>query len=90
MTRVSQIKPLCWQTSLCDRIIPTLATRYMIVYDLSTISSTESLEYFENLSLHWVFLKIKIMLVKGFSFIGPMFAAKSHAVIHVNEYITSI
>ena len=90
MTRVSQVKPLCWQTSLCDRIIPTLATRYMIVYNLSTISSTESLEYFESLSYHRVFLKIKIMLVKGFSFMGPKFAAKSPARIHVNEYITSI
>ena len=49
-TRVSQVKPLCWQTSLCDRIIHTLATTYMIVYNLSTINSTESLEYFESLS----------------------------------------
>ena len=30
MTRVSQVKPLCWQTSLCDRIIHTLATMYII------------------------------------------------------------
>ena len=74
---VSQVKPLCWQTSLCDRIIHTPATRHMIVYYLSTIHSTESLEYFESLSYHRVFLKIKIMLVKGFSFIGPMLAAKS-------------
>ena len=50
MARVSQVKPLCWQTSLCDRIIHTLATMYMIVYNLSTINSTESLEYFESLS----------------------------------------
>ena len=50
VTRVSQVKPLCWQTSLCDRIIHTLATTYMIVYNLSTINSTESLEYFESLS----------------------------------------
>ena len=47
---VSQVKPLCWQTSLCDRIIHTLATMYMIIYNLSTINSTESLEYFESLS----------------------------------------
>ena len=47
---VSQVKPLCWQTSLCDRIIHALATMYMIVYNLSTINSTESLEYFESLS----------------------------------------
>ena len=63
---VSQVKPLCWQTSLCDRIIHTLATTYMIVYNLSTINRTESLEYFESLSQYRVFLKIKIMLVKGF------------------------
>ena len=50
VTRVSQVKPLCWPTSLCDRIIHTLATTYMIVYNLSTINSTESLEYFESLS----------------------------------------
>ena len=50
VTRVSQVKPLCWQTSLCDRIIHTLATTYMIVYNLSIINSTESLEYFESLS----------------------------------------
>ena len=50
VARVSQVKPLCWQTSLCDRIIHTLATTYMIVYYLSTINSTESLEYFESLS----------------------------------------
>ena len=41
VTRVSQVKPLCWQTSLCDRIIHTLATTYMIVYNLPTIKSTE-------------------------------------------------
>ena len=39
---------------------------HMIVYNLSTINSTESLEYFESLSLYRAFLKIKIMLVKGF------------------------
>ena len=70
MTRVSQVKPLCWQTSLCDRIIHTLATMYMIVHTLSTINSTESLEYFESLSYHRVFLKIKIMLVKVFHLLG--------------------
>ena len=70
MTRVSQVKPLCWQTSLWDRIIHTLTTMYMIVYNLSTINSTESLEYFESLSYHRVFLKIKIMLVKVFHLLG--------------------
>ena len=28
---VSQVKPLCWQTSFCDRIIHTPATTHMIV-----------------------------------------------------------
>ena len=50
MTRVSQVKPLCWQTSLCDRIIHTPATTHVIVYYLSTINRTESLEYFESLN----------------------------------------
>ena len=50
MTKVLVQKPLCWQTSLCDRIIHTLATTYMIVYNPSTINSTESLEHFESLS----------------------------------------
>ena len=47
---MSQLKPLCWQSSLCDRFIHTPATMHMIVYNLSTINSTESLEYFESLS----------------------------------------
>ena len=34
VTRVSQVKPLCWQTSLCDRIIHTPA-KHMIVYYLN-------------------------------------------------------
>ena len=48
VTRMFQVKPLSWQTSLCDRIIHTLAATYMIDYYLSTINSTESLEYFES------------------------------------------
>ena len=50
VTRVSQVRPLCWQTSFCDRIIHTSATTHIIVYYLSTINNTESLEYFENLN----------------------------------------
>ena len=50
ITRMFQVKPLSWQTSLCDRIIHTLAATYMIDYYLSTINSAESLEYFENLN----------------------------------------
>ena len=55
------------------KILHTLATTYMIVYNLSTINSTESLEYFESLSLYRAFLKIKITLVKGF--IGELMIA---------------
>ena len=62
MTRVSQVKPLCWQISLCDRIIHTPATMNMIVYYLSTINSTESLEYFENLNQHRAFLIVESMI----------------------------
>ena len=62
MTRVSQVKPLCWQISLCDRIIHTPATMNMIVYYLSTINSIESLEYFENLNYHRAFLIVESMI----------------------------
>ena len=38
------------KTSFCDRIIHIPATKHMIVYYLSTINSTESLEYLESLN----------------------------------------
>ena len=50
VTRVFQSKNLSAGRLACDRIIHTLATMYMIVYNLSTINSTKSLEYFESLS----------------------------------------
>ena len=48
VTRVSQVRPLCWQTSFCDRIIHTPATTHMIVYYLSTINSTEFGVFWES------------------------------------------
>ena len=43
---VFHLIPLFWLSSLCDKFIHTLATTDMIVYEFSTINSTESLEYF--------------------------------------------
>ena len=52
------------QTSLCDRIIHTKTPDaiHMIVYYLSTINSTESLEYFENLITIGLFLTVESMI----------------------------
>ena len=43
-------------------------------------------DYFGKLEIISIVGWLGIILVKGFSFIGPMFAAKSPALIHINEY----
>ena len=48
---------------------------------------------FQARILEWGAIAVSLVrnyICEGFSFIGPMFAAKSPALIHVNEYIISI
>ena len=43
-------------------------------------------DYFEKLEIISIVGWLGIILVKGFSFIGPKFVVKSPALIHINEY----
>ena len=61
-TRMSQVKPLCRQTSLCDRIIHTPATTHMIVYYLLTINSTEFWSILKVLISIGLFLLVESMI----------------------------
>ena len=78
-TLPEQVRP-----ATCDFLQPSHHERHEVFFNFL---KTDSLGKLEIISIvGW----LGIILVKGFSFIGPKFVVKSPALIHVNEYMTSI
>ena len=78
-TLPEQVRP-----ATCDFLQPSHHERHEVFFNFLKTDSLGKLEITSIVG--W----LGIILVKGFSFIGPMFVAKSPALIHVNEYMTSI
>ena len=63
MIGVFQFKPLCWHTSLPDRIIQTLAATHVIDHSLPTVRDTGSLKHSTNIEAFKELKTIRVVLV---------------------------